>query len=104
MHSIRLSTSLFTDGLFPVATIETDTESRLTTVSGGKLDGQQWNSENLVQSVARHRAIIGRAIRAEMDISGERWEALGMFDEEKRWGVNCEDEKAAAAEAVAQEQ
>ncbi len=90
MHSIRLSTLLFTDGLFPVATIETDIQSRLTTVSGGKLDGQSWDDKSpLHDVVARHRAVLNRVIRAE----------TGM-----RLAVNPMDNLLeAAAEAVAAE-
>lgn len=63
---MRLSTSLFTNDLFPVATIETDVESRLTTVSGGVLNGQQWDDKNAPGDVvARHRAVLNRVIRAE---------------------------------------
>lgn len=63
---MRLSTQLFTDGLFPVATIETDTDTRQTIVTGGTLDGQTWDDTNpLYDIVARHRAVLNRVVRAE---------------------------------------
>lgn len=63
---MRLSTQLFTDSLFPVTTIETDTTTRQTVVMGGVLDGQTWDDTNpLFDVVARHRAVLNRVVRAE---------------------------------------
>lgn len=63
---MRLSTCLYTDSMFPVATIETHSETRQTLVIGGKMDGQAWDGTSpLNDIVARHRAVLNRVVRAE---------------------------------------
>lgn len=66
MEPMRISTQLFTDGLFPLATIETDSDTRQTVVTGGVLDKQVWDDKSPLRDiVARHRAVLNRVIRAE---------------------------------------
>jgi len=63
---MRLSTCLYTDSMFPVATTETNSETRQTVVIGGKMDGHVWDDTNpLYDIVARHRAVLNRVVRAE---------------------------------------